>query len=328
MTTKEHLLLYLKEKRGEWISGEMISNRLGVSRSAIWKHIRTLREEGYIIESSSKKGYLLSLLSNRLFTDEIPSGLETKIFGKQGIHYFKEIDSTNSRAKELAADGAPEGTLVIAEEQTHGRGRKGRSWFSPPGGAIYVSLILRPTIPPSEAPTITLLTGVAVAEALRSLMPLEALIKWPNDILINNKKLAGILTEISTEMDAIDYVVVGIGINVNIPLESFPKEIREIATSILIEKGNHFPRIDIIRAILYSFERYYELSKQSGFEPIIQKWKTLSDMIGRQATVDVMGRQYTGRVHEIENDGILILKDEQGTLHRIFSGDVKLNGFN
>ncbi len=324
MKTKEQLLSYLREKIGEWVSGEIISTKIGVSRSAIWKHIRTLREEGYVIESSSKKGYLLTSKSNRLFANEIPDGLNTEIFGKRGIHYFREIGSTNVKAKELAAGGAPEGTLVISEMQTQGRGRKGRSWFSHPGGAICASLILRPTIPPSEAPTITLLTGVAVAEALRSLMPLEALIKWPNDILINGKKLAGILTEISTEMDAIDYVVVGIGLNVNIPLESFPEDIREIATSILIEKGSHFPRIDIIRAILHCFEKYYKQLKQIGFEPIIKQWKALSDMIGRQVTVDMMGRKCTGRVEEIDNDGTMILKDEQGTLHRIFSGDVAL----
>ncbi len=155
--------------------------------------------------------------------NEILDSLDTRIFGKRNIDYFMEIDTTNTRAKDLAAEGAPEGTLVIAEKQTKGRGRKGRSWFSPLGHGIYTSFILRPAMPPSGAPRITLMTAVAIAEALLSLMQLEVRIKWPNDILVNGKKLAGILTEISTEMDAINYIVVGIGLNVNTPFKDLPE---------------------------------------------------------------------------------------------------------
>ncbi|MCP4680775.1 MAG: biotin--[acetyl-CoA-carboxylase] ligase [Desulfobacterales bacterium] len=323
-TNKDQLLKYLKEKRGNWISGESVSNKLSVSRSAIWKQIKKLREEGYVIESSPKKGYLLSKSSNLLFADDIPGGLDTKVFGKKGIHYFREIGSTNTKAKDLAASGAPEGTIIIAEQQTEGRGRRGRVWFSPPGKGIYISLILRPEMPPSEAPTMTLMTAIAVAEALISLVKLEVSIKWPNDILVRGKKIAGILTEISTEMDSIDFIIVGLGMNVNIPFESFPKEINDIVTSILIETGKHFSRIELIRAYLHFHEKYYKIFQKSGYEPIIERWKGLSDMIGQHLMVNVLGKEYSGEVIDMDNDGALILKDNQGGLHRIFSGDVTI----
>ena len=204
MATKNQLLLYLKENQENWVSGELISNNLSVSRAAIWKQIRNLKEDGYIIESSPKKGYLLSKSSDPITAGEIRQGLSTRVFGKKNIIYLRETDSTNTRAKELAAQGAPEGTLVIAEKQTNGRGRRGRSWFSPPGGGIYFSLILRPVISPGETPRITLMTAVVLAETLISLMKLKLRIKWPNDILVNGKKLAAILTEISTEMDEVN----------------------------------------------------------------------------------------------------------------------------
>ena len=213
MTTKDQLLLYLKEKRENWVSGELLSDELGVSRAAVWKHVRKLREEGYVIKSSPRKGYCFSKTSDLLLPNEIRDGLDTRTFGKRNIDYFMEIDSTNMRAKDLAAEGAPEGTVVIAEKQTKGRGRKGRSWHSPLGHGIYTSLILKPAMSPSGAPRITLMTAVAIAEALLSLVHLEVRIKWPNDIIVNGKKLAGILTEISTEMDAVNYIVVGVGIN-------------------------------------------------------------------------------------------------------------------
>ncbi len=324
MKNKDRLLKYLREKRGNWVSGQTISNKLSVSRSAIWKQIKKLREEGYVIESSPKKGYLLSKLSNLLFADEIPDGLDTEIFGKKGIHYFREIDSTNNKAKDLAASGAPEGTIVIAEQQTKGRGRRGRVWFSPPGGGIYISLILRPEMPPNEAPTMTLMTAVAVAEALISLVELEVSIKWPNDILVGGKKVAGILTEISTEMDSIDFIIVGLGMNVNMPLASFPKEINDIVTSILLETGKHFSRIELIRAYLHFHEKYYKIFQKNGYEPIIERWKELSNMFGRNIMVNVLGKEYSGEVIDMDNDGALILKDNQGNLHRVFSGDVTL----
>ncbi len=324
MSTKDQLLLYLRKNQGNWVSGELISNNLSVSRAAIWKHIQKLKEEGYIIESAPKKGYLLSKDSDPITADEIRKGLCTKVFGKQNIIYLKETDSTNTRAKELAAEGAPEGTLVIAEKQTKGRGRRGRNWFSPPGDGIYISLILRPAISPGETPRITLMTAVVLAEALISLMKLKLSIKWPNDILVNGKKLAGILTEISTEMDAVNYIVVGLGLNVNTRFENFPQEIKKSATSILIETGNRAPRIKLIQKCLKLYEQYYDMFKKNNFEPIMNRWRELADIIGKQIKVDVIGKTHIGEVVDVDNDGVLILKDDQGMLQRIFSGDVTL----
>ncbi len=322
MSTKDQLLLYLKERKGDWVSGEALSNKIAVSRSAVWKHICKLREEGYVIESSPKKGYLLRKAPDLLLPNEIREGLETKVFGKRDIVYFTETDSTNTRAKDLASKGALEGTLVISERQTKGRGRKGRSWFSPSQGGIYTSLILKPSISPSEAPKITLLTAVVVAEALRSLTGLSAIIKWPNDILIDGKKVAGILTEMSTEMDAIDHIVVGLGLNVNTP--DFPDDIREKATSLFIETGKHFPRVRFIQEYLKWYEEYYEIFKRTGFEPIIKRWKELTNIIGKRITVEMISKKYSGEVQDIDKDGVLILKDNTGKSHRIIFGDVTL----
>ena len=322
MSTKNQLLAFLKESKGNWISGELISSKLSVSRAAIWKHIQKLREDGYVIESSPKKGYFLKKASDLLLPNEIREGLTTEIFGRGDIVYFSETDSTNTRAKELADQGAPEGTVIVSEKQTDGRGRKGRNWFSPSREGIYVSLILRPGISPDEAPKTTLLTAVAVAEALISLTLLKVSIKWPNDILINGKKIAGILTEIRAEIDAIDYIIVGLGLNVNTP--DFPDDIKEKATSILIETGKHFPRVRVIREYLKQYERYYKIFERIGFEPILKRWKELSNIIGRQITVEATGTKHTGQVQDIDRDGVLILKDNAGKYHRIFSGDVRL----
>lgn len=321
-STKDQLLLYLKERKGEWISGESLSNRIGVSRSAIWKQVSKLKEDGYSIESSPKKGYLLRKISEMLLPNEIHEGLETKLLGKGDIVYFKEIDSTNREAKDLADGGAPEGTLVLSEAQTRGRGRKKRIWFSPSKGGIYVSLILRPAISPVEAPKFTLLTAVAVAEALLSLTRLNIHIKWPNDILVNGKKIAGILTEMSTEMDAVNYIVVGLGLNVN--TLKFPDEIQGIATSILIETGETFPRVRLIQEYLKWYETYYEMYKKTGFDPIISRWKDLSNIIGKKVEVEVIGNRFIGEALDIDGDGALILRDDQGEIHRIISGDITL----
>ncbi len=324
MVTKDNLLAYLKEKRGAWVSGEKLSRELKVSRAAIWKHVRKLKQEGYFIESSTKKGYLLRKDSDLLLPNEIRQGLKTKVFGKRTIEYLSEVDSTNLKAKNLAEGGAPEGTLVVTEKQTKGRGRRGRSWFSSEGEGIYATLILRPAMSPGGVPRITLMTAVAVAEALLSLFPLDIKIKWPNDIIVKGRKLAGILTEISTEMDAVNYIVVGLGLNVNTPLSSFPEELKYKATSILIETGKISSRARLFRAFLEHFEKYYEIFMNNDFASIMKRWRELSGIFGQKIVVDVIGQKHMGKVLDIDDDGVLILKDDKGKIHRIFSGDVSL----
>jgi BirA family biotin operon repressor/biotin-[acetyl-CoA-carboxylase] ligase len=325
MSTRNSLLTHLKESRGKWVSGAWLSTKLSVSRSAINKHVRNLRQMGYHIEASVKKGYLLGAIPDLVLPDEIRDGLNTRIFGTRDIVFFAETDSTNLQARSLAAAGAEEGTIVVAEKQSRGRGRKGRSWFSPEGGGIYLSLILRPNMTPSEAPVITLMTGVAAAETLLSLTPeLDIKIKWPNDILANGKKIAGILTEISTDMDRIDYVVVGFGMNVNLPFRHLEEEIKETATSILIETGSLRPRAEFIRAFLQYFESYYEIIRTEGFESIRERWKELANILGRRVMVEMVGKTVVGEVVDVDADGVLILRDERGELKRVVSGDVKL----
>ncbi len=322
MDTKDKLLSDLKASKGAWISGELLSRKLSVSRAAISKHVSKLRQVGYDIESVPNKGYSLKNVSDLLLAEEIRDGLETKIFGKKEIIYFTETDSTNTKAKEFASKGAPEGTLVVAEKQTMGRGRKGRSWFSPESDNVYASIILRPKIPPSEAPVITLLSAVATAEALISLTDLKPRIKWPNDILINGKKIAGILTEISMEMDAVDFIVVGIGLNINTKKEDFSREIKRLATSVFIETKKRFSRAKILGEYLKWYETYYDIFKEKGFKPVSSRWKELTDIIGKRITVDMISKKYVGRVVDVDDEGVLILKDDKGKLHRIYSGDI------
>ncbi len=323
VTTKDQLLRYLKENRPEWISGQWLSTELGVSRAAINKHVKRLREEGYIIRSSSKKGYVLIHVSEAPLPNEIREGLTTRVFGQADIHYFQEIDSTNTKAKELAEKGAIEGTMVIAESQTRGRGRMGRQWYSSPGAGIYTSLILRPTIPPLAAPKITLMTAVAIAEALLSQLDLDIRIKWPNDILIQGKKLVGILTEISSEMNVVHYIVVGLGLNVNTPRRDFPPELQNIATSLFMETGNVCSRARLIRGFLEQFEKYYNRFKQDDFHHIVARWKQLSNAIGQRIVVDIRGEKHTGTIMDVDDEGGLLLQEEQGKVLRIVSGEIE-----
>lgn len=327
MNTRKKLLIELRKSFGQLVSGEILSNKLNISRTAVSKHISILKKSGYKIESSPKKGYMLTGVSNLLLPDEIGHDLKTKLLGKKEIFYYELVDSTNNKAKEIASSGAPEGCIVVAEQQSSGRGRKGRSWFSADKEGVCLSLILRPVIPPSEVSQITLMTAVAITEALLSLTDLDLKIKWPNDILIKGKKLAGILTEMSMELDAIDYVIVGIGLNVNSPIESLDPEVKDIATSLFIETGISFSRTEIIKAFLLSFENLYLEVQENGFASIIKRWKELSDIIGKNVTVDVIGKKIKGVVKNIGDDGVLILEDKNKNTHRIISGDVQIDYF-
>lgn len=322
MSTRNKLLELIKKHQGKWLSGESLSRQLAVSRAAIWKHIRTLRDEGYVIHGSTKKGYLLHRNADRLVPDEIGSGLETRIISQKKIIHYDTADSTNLCAMELAAEEAPEGTLVVAETQTGGRGRRGRTWFSPADDNIYASLVLRPAIPPSQAPIITLMIAVALAETLRKQFGLPALIKWPNDVLISDKKIAGILTEISSDMDRIDYMVIGLGVNVNTQAADFPIDIENLATSVRIASGNKVSRVALLRNILESIDACYTEFQTKGFSPIMNRWHQYNNIIGQRVTVDVLGTRFIGKVENVDDDGVLMLRTDEGDLRRIFSGDV------
>jgi BirA family biotin operon repressor/biotin-[acetyl-CoA-carboxylase] ligase len=323
VSNAERILQHLKAQPEVWTSGERLSLELGVSRSAVWKHVRALRREGYGIEASPRKGYRLTGTPPWLLPAEIREGLETRRFGRSQIVYLRETDSTNTRAKDLASDGAPEGALVIAESQTGGRGRKGRAWFSPPGEGVYLSVILRPPISPVEAPKITLIAGIASAETLLDRFPgLDVHIKWPNDILLGRKKVAGILTEISSDMDRVGYVVSGMGLNVNGRV--FPAEIASIATSLALETGGPLDRADLVRGYLQRHERWYDAFLAGDAPRILKRWKSLSRTLGSRVAVDGPGGRIQGLARDIDRDGSLLVEDDRGELHAVFSGDVEV----
>ncbi len=294
---------------------------MNISRTAVWKHIGRLREEGYQIESSPKKGYLLKSDTTMLLPFEVRNQLETTLMGRREIVHFLETDSTNARAKDLAEEGAEEGTLIIAEAQTAGRGRKGRNWFSPAFENLYISLLLKPDISPADAPKMTLLCAVATARTLMDLTSRNVAIKWPNDIFMNGKKIAGILTELSAEQDRINYMAVGLGFNVN--TKDFPQEIAETATSVFLETGDILPRIGLLCRYLKHVEFYYALSRSRGFEPVLEEWRALSYLQGRRVRVSFLKDRVEGVVEDIDDNGALIVRDDQGIRKHLFSGDVK-----
>ncbi|MEN6374739.1 MAG: biotin--[acetyl-CoA-carboxylase] ligase [Smithella sp.] len=318
------LLDVLKQNQGQWISGEALAKRLSMTRSAVWKKVGILKEEGYDIESVPHRGYRLLNIPDLLLAQEIRDRLQTTILGKQDIYRYASTDSTNNRAKELAAQGAAEGVLVIAEEQAHGRGRLDRPWFSPGGENIYASFILRPSLPPSTASRMVLLTAVAAAEALMETTGLRATIKWPNDILVNGRKIVGILLEMSVEMDAIDYMIVGLGINVNSSAERFPRNSRKNITSVLMETGKPFSRVHLLVRFLELFEERYNALEDSGFKPVIARWKTLTDIMGKKATIKTLNGSYQGVITDMDHDGFLIIRNDQGSETRLFSGDITI----
>ncbi|MDI9569597.1 MAG: biotin--[acetyl-CoA-carboxylase] ligase [Pseudomonadota bacterium] len=313
----------LGKAEGGWVSGEALSRSLRMSRTAVWKHVRALRAAGYHIDSLPRRGYLLRAIPDLLLPQELREGLRTSLIGQGDIRFFPRTDSTNRQAKALAAAGATEGTVVIAEEQSAGRGRRGRTWFSPPRAGIYMSLILRPDIAPQEAPRFAILGATAAATVVRATTGLEATIKWPNDILVGGRKIGGILTEASMEMDRVEYLVIGVGLNVNSSRRAFPPELRSVATSVRAETGRPASRICLARRLLESLEAAYHECRQEGFAPIMERWRSLTEMLGRRVEVDVRGRRLAGDVEAFDADGALVLRTPDGELLRLFSGDVQ-----
>ena len=259
-----------------------------------------------------------------LLPEEIRDGLKTSTFGRGRIDYCSVVDSTNIRARMIADEGAPEGTIVVAETQLKGKGRRGKSWFSPAGQGIYVSVILRPRVPPSEATQLVLMAAVAAAEALLVHAAVPIAVKWPNDILVGGKKIAGILTEMRLDGDRIDHVVIGMGVNVNTPAESLPPEIAATATSLRAETGRTFSRAELLRTYLEKLEGYYALFRERRFEPIRERWLALARIIGKPVKIVGVDHTYEGEVVDIDPNGFLILKSTDGTVQRILAGDVSL----
>jgi len=328
---KYKILQVLKEKNMEYVSGEKLSEILGVSRTAVWKCINELKKEGYVIESVSKKGYKLESSPDILNEFEIGYGLNTRIIGRH-ICYFKSIDSTNNYAKKSAHEGCEEGTVIVADAQTSGRGRLGRRWESKEGSGIWMSVVLRPSIAPEDVQIMTLAASVAVVTALKRIAGVDAGIKWPNDIIIDGKKVCGILTEMSTEMDRVNFLVLGIGININQKKEDFPDELKSTAISLkaYMSENNmsvsNIRRNDIIKNVLLELEKQYENMKRGNTEEIIRKWRENSVTLGRKVKIIYKNDEYEGMARDVTDDGKLIVDCCDGITRAVSSGEVSVKG--
>lgn len=300
-----------------FVSGEQLATRLAVSRTAVWKQIKTLQDLGYDIESVKNKGYRLISRPDTPIPEEIIPRLNTKIVGKNFFYYIT-LPSTNILAKKKIKEHVSEGTVIVADVQTSGRGRKNRTWYSPKGG-LWFSVVLYPHIPPQEGMLITMASSVAVAQAIKDITGLNPIIKWPNDLLLNGKKVCGILTELDAEMDRINHTVVGIGINVNNSLE---EDLKETATSLIQEVGSQVSRVKLLSSILkYLDENYSKLiSREYGF--IRDLWFSYSNIIGKRIIVRDEKTTVEGVVSDVDKDGCLIVETNDGII-RIISGDVE-----
>ncbi len=322
---KNKILHLLKENEKNFISGQLISEYLGVSRTAIWKYINILKSEGYGIDSMSKKGYKLISSPDLLSFEEIHENLSTKYIGKN-ILYFQSIDSTNIKAKELALDDAAHGTVIISEEQTSGKGRLGRTWISPKYKGIWMSIILRPDIEPLRVPTITQIGAAAVIKTCQS-FNIKASIKWPNDIILNNKKICGILTEMSGELNKVNYVVMGIGINANIDKEDFPEELKNKATSISIETKTYIKRKEFVGILLNNFEELYEeFINEDAITTSISICRENSILIGKEIKIINRQKETIARALDLDEHGQLIVQLKDGSTEKVISGEVSVRG--
>ena len=322
---KAEILKMLKEA-DDHISGQQLCEQFQVSRTAVWKVINQLKEEGYQVEAVRNKGYRIIESPDVLTREElaVQIGDATRWAGQE-IVCFTETDSTNVRARKLGENGAAHGTLVVAEQQTAGRGRRGRGWESPAGSSIYMSLLLRPEFLPNKAPMLTIVMAYSVATALREQTGLGFRIKWPNDIVLNGKKVVGILTEMSTEIEYINHVVIGVGINVN--TEAFPEEICATATSIRRESGKTWRRAELIAAILRQFEVQYErFVKEEDLAYLREAYDAV--LVNCNREVRILGEKdgYRAVALGIDDQGELLVRKEDGTVTSVYAGEVSVRG--
>ncbi len=320
LSNEELILSFLAEGGEDYVSGAVLSDKLGLSRTAVWKHVEQLRRLGYRIEAQASRGYRLLEVPDRLTELEMGPLLTTRELGRT-LHHYDTLESTNLKAFELAHEGGAHGEVVVAEHQTAGKGRRGRSWVAPAGHGLTLSLILRPEIPPARAPELTLLAAVALAETLAD-SGVEAGIKWPNDVLVNGRKVAGILTELSADVERVHFVVLGIGVNLNVAPEDFPEALAATATSVLAEKGSPVHRALFAAVLLGKLESWVERWSEQGFAPVREAWKQKSITLGQTVLVKADGRELRGVAQDIDEAGALLLRVDD-RVERVLSGDVE-----
>jgi len=318
---KEKILKLLRISKAGFLSGEELARRCGISRTMVWKHIRSLEREGFGIEAVPSQGYRITSEPDLLRQDDIRLGLKTKVMASD-IRLFDEAVSTNASAMQMAAEGAGEGTVVIAEQQTGGKGRLGRKWISPKGN-LYLSVVLRPNIPLHKAPLITLMGAVAITSAIRSACEVQAGIKWPNDILVDNRKVSGLLTEMSAEQDRIRYIVLGIGVNVNMPLDELAPEVRDRATTLSAEAGQRINRTTLLRSILKDLDHWYGVFLKSEAD-VLAAWTSLNVTLGKRVMISGQSVSCEGIARGIDPDGRLLVEQDDRVVRTISAGDVTI----
>jgi len=322
-TRKTEVLQLLRDSR-DYVSGQQICESFGISRTAVWKIINQLKEEGYEIEAVQNKGYHLTGAPDVLSLSELKTRIKTKMAGSH-LLYFDVVGSTNIEAKKQAENGAPEGLLVVADKQEAGRGRRGRSWESPAGANIFMTLLLRPSFSPGKASMITLVMAVSVAQAVSEAAGLTAKIKWPNDVVVNKKKVVGILTELTMETDYIQYLVCGVGINVN--QMSFPETIAQTATSLYLEGGRQVNRAGLIEKVMERFEENYEIFlKTEDMSGLTEPYNRLLVNKGERVRVLDPKGEYDGLSHGINEIGELIVEKQDGSVENVYAGEVSVRG--
>lgn len=328
---KYDILKALREAAPEFVSGEALSRQLGVTRTSVWKCINELRTENYEIEASSRNGYRFVSKPARLNAFEIAYRLGTEIIGRN-VLYFDILDSTNSYAKKLATEGCEDGTVIIAGRQSAGRGRTGKTWESPQDKGIYLTVILKPLIPPEKIQLLTLAASVAAVDSIRSVCDVEAGIKWPNDIILDGRKVCGILTEMNCETDLVNFVAIGIGINFSQIPGDFPDELSDKAVSLMTymqgkgTEGKIPDRLDFTRSLLTELDKVYALLKKDCGSEIIKMWKQRSLTIGREVCIHQRDGQFTGTALDITPDGRLVVSCSDGTTREVLSGEISVRG--
>ncbi|MEO4053144.1 biotin--[acetyl-CoA-carboxylase] ligase [Solibacillus sp. CAU 1738] len=323
-TIKDKILQRFLAAGNEPISGQQLADELEVSRTAIWKHMQTLQQEGYTFETIKKIGYKLIAKSEKLDDMQIKAHLETERYGRK-IYHYDEVTSTQLIAHDLVRDGAEDGTVVIAETQTAGRGRMLRPWDSAVGKGIWMTVIIRPDVLPYQAPQFTLVTAVAAVKAMRTLYNnFTAVIKWPNDILINGKKSVGILTEMVAETDRVQALLIGIGINANQQMEDFPEELQTIATSIALEEGEEIDRAEFVAEFLKYLEQYSDHYVEHGFSHIKELWEEASATIGKQVRATTLREVIEGEAIGITESGVLEIRTSSGEIKGVYSADIEI----
>jgi BirA family biotin operon repressor/biotin-[acetyl-CoA-carboxylase] ligase len=324
MTTDAQLLSALRGADDGGVPGAELSHRLGLALPAIHARIEELRRLGYEIEASPHLGYRLLNSPDALHADDLLARLgKTRVIGRD-IRVFEVTTSTNDVIEKLARDGAGEGAVVFAESQTRGRGRLGRTWTSPSRKGLWCSILLRPALRPQEVTQLTVVAANALARAIESETGLKPEIKWPNDLLVGRKKVAGILTELSAELDRVKYVVLGIGVDVSIGEDEFSPELRNLATSLELESGKTISRPGLAAALLRELDEDYARIAAGRFAEVADEWEARCTTIGREVVIGVGARQIRGRAESLGEDGALLLRTDHGHLERITGGDLTL----